>query len=195
MKKTQNSNSVFKQTNKRVLIYIIAAAAILLALCAMIAALILPGNGRTFPVYINEVLASNTRYPNEDGRCCDYVELYNSANYTVDLSGYELGDIGGNKRYVFPVGTVMQPHSYLVVYCDKTVTDGAYAPFGISRAGGESIYLLTTNHAVADQVETIETGRKHSPRCGQSVHCGQGAAPPSGGRKPLVHHRCKLPPA
>lgn len=158
MKKTQNSNSVFKQTNKRVLIYIIAAAAILLALCAMIAALILPGNGRTFPVYINEVLASNTRYPNEDGRCCDYVELYNSANYTVDLSGYELGDIGGNKRYVFPVGTVMEPHSYLVVYCDKTVTDGTYAPFGISRAGGESIYLLTTNHAVADQVETIETG-------------------------------------
>ena len=162
MKKTDNSNSNFKQSNRRVLIYIVVAAAILLGLCALIAMLILPGNGRTFPVYINEVLASNTRYPNDDGRCCDYVELYNSADYAVDLSGYELGDIGGNKRYVFPVGTVMEPHSYLVVYCDKTVTDGTYAPFGISRAGGESIYLLTTNHVAADQVETIETGLDQS---------------------------------
>lgn len=162
MKKTENSNSIFKRTNRRVLIYIIVAAVILLALCAFIATTILPGNGRTFPVYINEVLASNTRYPNDSGRCCDYVELYNSADYAVDLSGYELGDIGSNKRYVFPVGTIMEPHSYLVVYCDKTVTDGTYAPFGISRAGGESIYLLTTNHVVADQIQTIETGLDQS---------------------------------
>lgn len=156
MKHRHNDDTLPTGGDKRKILILLAAVAILVILC-VVALVVSPGNGRIFPVYINEVLASNTRYPNEDGRCCDYVELYNSADYAVDISGFELGDIGGNKRYVFPSGTVMEPHSYLVVYCDKTVTDGSYGPFGISRAGGESIYLLTSNRAVADSVVTIET--------------------------------------
>lgn len=157
MKHRHNDAAAPETGDKRKVLLLIAAVAALVVLCAVVALVMSPGNGRTFPVYINEVLASNTRYPNADGRCCDYVELYNSADYAVDISGFELGDIGGNQRYVFPAGTVMQPNSYLVVYCDKTVTDGSYGPFGISRAGGENIYLLTTNRAVADSIVTIAT--------------------------------------
>lgn len=157
MQHRHNDDALPKGGDKRKIWILIAAALALVTLFAVVALVMSPGNGRTFPVYISEVLASNTRYPNGDGRCCDYVELYNSADYAVDLSGFELGDIGGNQRYVFPSGTVMEPHSYLVVYCDKTVTDGSYGPFGISRAGGENIYLLTTNRAVADSIVTIAT--------------------------------------
>ena len=157
MQHRHNAEALPKGGDKRKIWILIAAALALVTLFAVVALVMSPGNGRTFPVYISEVLASNTRYPNGDGRCCDYVELYNSADYAVDLSGFELGDIGGNQRYVFPSGTVMEPHSYLVVYCDKTVTDGSYGPFGISRAGGENIYLLTTNRAVADSIVTIGT--------------------------------------
>ena len=157
MKHRHNDATSPEIRDKRKVLPLIAAVAALVVLCTVLVLVMSPGNGRTFPVYINEVLASNTRYPNADGRCCDYVELYNSADYAVDISGFELGDIGGNQRYVFPSGTVMQPNSYLVVYCDKTVTDGSYGPFGISRAGGENIYLLTTNRAVADSIVTIAT--------------------------------------
>lgn len=112
---------------------------------------------QVFPVYINEVLASNSSYPNNDGRCCDYIELYNSADYAVDLSDFQLGDIGGSGRYVFPEGTVIDAGSYLVVYCDSSISQDGYAPFGISRSGGEIFYLIGTSGAVVDSVTTIPT--------------------------------------
>lgn len=111
--------------------------------------------GRTFPVYITEILASNTCSPNRDGLCCDFIELYNGADYPIDLTGFQLGDIAGSIRYAFPAGTVMEPGSYLAVYCDKTATDGNYAAFEISRGGGENFYLIADNKAIADHVVTV----------------------------------------
>ncbi len=159
---SEKINAFFQGKDKRGLKFLGIAAAAFAVLCLMLGSLMLPGTDRVFPVYINEVLASNTVYPDPDGRCSDYIELYNSADYPVDLSGFELGDIGGNKRYVFPAGSIMQPESYLVIYCDKTITDGTYAPFGISRAGGENIYLLTTNRAIADSLVTLATDMDQS---------------------------------
>lgn len=133
------------------------AAAVFAVVCVVLLLLSSSGNGRVFPVYISEVLASNTSYPNRDGRCCDYIELYNSADYAVDLTGFQLGDVAGNNRYQFPAGTTIGPGEYLVVYCDKSVEDESYAKFGISRAGGESFYLLGTNNAIVDSILTIAT--------------------------------------
>ena len=110
---------------------------------------------QTYPVYINEILASNSSYPNEDGLCCDYIELYNSADYPVDLSGFMLGDVAGGNRYRIPSGTIMEPYSYLVIYCDSLVDQDYYAPFGISRSGGETFYLIGGSGAVVDKVVTI----------------------------------------
>jgi len=113
------------------------------------------GGEQAFPVYISEVLASNTGYPNEEGRCCDYIEVHNGADYAVDLSGFQLGDIAGKTRYFFPAGTVLQPGDYLLVNCDGGVENAAYAPFDISRAGGEDFYLIAKNSAIVDSVTTI----------------------------------------
>lgn len=142
---------------KRDIVLLSAVIAFFLILCIVTGIVSASSNGRVFPVYMTEILASNTRYPNEDGRCADFIELYNSADYAVDLSNFELGDIGGNQRYVFPSGSIIGPGEYLVVYCDKTVTEGNYAHFGISRAGGEAIYLLASNNAVIDSVVTVAT--------------------------------------
>lgn len=109
--------------------------------------------GQIFPVYISEVVAANTGYPNDQGRCSDFIEIYNSADYPVDLSGFQLGDIEGKSRYAFPAGTVIAPGDYLCVYCDKTVE--GYALFEISRAGGEIFYLIAKNGAVVDSVTTL----------------------------------------
>lgn len=112
-------------------------------------------DGRTFPVYISEVMASNTSYPNPQGRCCDFIEIHNSADYPVDLSGFQLGDIEGKSRYAFAAGTVLQANEYLVVYCDKTVKDSAYARFEITRAGSEEFFLIAKNGAMVDNVTTL----------------------------------------
>ena len=110
---------------------------------------------QVFPVYITEVVASNSVYPNAEGRCCDYIELYNAADYPVDISGFQLGDVAGKSRYALPQGTILEPGAYLVIYCDKTVEEDGYAPFEISRAGGESFYLIAQNGAVVDSVTTV----------------------------------------
>ena len=133
--------------------FIVAAA--LLASCFMLGTLTDNSSGRLFPVYISEVLAGNTAYPNADGRCCDFIEIYNSADYPFDLSGYQLGDIAGGSRYAFPQGTIINPDSYYVVYCDELVEEPSYAPFAISRSGGESFYLIASNNAIVDSMTTI----------------------------------------
>ena len=131
---------------------------LLLGMMALLMLLCLIFGGRAsreqvFPVYISEVVASNTGYPNSEGRCCDLIEICNSADYPVDISGFQLGDIDGKSRYAFPAGTVLAPGEYLCVYCDKTVE--GYAPFEISRAGGEVFYLIAKNGAVVDQAQTL----------------------------------------
>lgn len=125
----------------------------ILLLAACILFISLSSGPVVFPVYISEVSASNVSYPNADGRCADYIELHNSADYAVDLSGFQLGDIAGGGRYAFPEGSVLEPGKYWVVYCDKSVE--GYAPFGISRSGDESFYLIATNNAIVDQVITL----------------------------------------
>lgn len=133
---------------------------LLLVVIALLLVACLIFGGRTsqeqmFPVYISEVVAANTGYPNPQGRCSDLIEICNSADYPVDLSGFQLGDIEGKSRYAFPSGTVIAPGEYLCVYCDKTVQEENYAPFEISRAGGEMFYLIADNGAVVDKAQTL----------------------------------------
>lgn len=130
---------------------------LLLVICCVLLHITSSDGSHSYPVYINEILASNTRYPNTDGHCCDFIELYNSADYPVSLSGFQLGDIEGNGRYTFPSGTTIEANAYLVIYCDSTLTDAGYAPFGISRGGSETFYLIASNRAIVDSVTTIAT--------------------------------------
>ena len=151
----ENGNEHARVRNWKLLLSCFVAIIIFLIVCFAISQFVGVDRNQAYPVYINEILASNSSYPNEDGRCCDYIELYNSADYPIDLSGFLLGDVSGSNRYAFPYGTVIGAGEYLVVYCDSTVTEPGYAPFGISRAGGELFYLIGSNGAVLDSVTTI----------------------------------------
>lgn len=132
-----------------VALWVLAAVAVI-AVC--VGLLGLP-EGQAFPVHITEVLASNSLFPNEAGYCCDFIEIHNRADYPVELTGFQLGDIAGGSRYAFPAGTVLGPGEYLAVYCDRSIE--GYADFEISRAGGESFYLIASNNAVVDSVTTV----------------------------------------
>jgi len=112
-----------------------------------------------FPVRINEILTSNGSYPNGDGLCCDFIELYNDSDRKVSLDGYQLSDKKSGDRFVIPEDTEIAPHGYLLIWCSKEKTGRFYAAFGLSKNGGESIFFLDPNAVVLDTVKTVAADR------------------------------------
>ena len=107
-----------------------------------------------FPISINEIMSSNESYPDEQGGLYDWIELYNSADYAVDLSRYKLTDNNQKVRYTFPSGSEIEGNGYLVVYCQKNAS-APVADFSIAKTGGESIILMTSRNVAVDHVETV----------------------------------------
>lgn len=109
-------------------------------------------------VYITEVMASNdsTVVYQNDG-FVDWVEIYNSSQSTVDLSGYGLSDnLTRARKWQFPEGTTIGPGEYKVILCDgKTelsTTAQLHTSFKVLRAGGEIICLATPQGKVLDKL-------------------------------------------
>jgi hypothetical protein len=89
------------------------------------------GAGPIASVVVNEVLN------NADIPLYDSIELYNTTDASIDISGWYLSDSSDNyKKYLIPEGTVLSAHQYLVV---TAVQFGPY--FGLSSAG-EDVWLL-----------------------------------------------------
>lgn len=107
-----------------------------------------------FPVQIQEYMSSNTLFPNENGVCTDWVELYNASDADIDIGGFKLTDRDGKSRFSIPSGTVLPGRGYYVIYCLRSGGDG-YANFGISRNGGEDLMLLNRKNVLIDSVRTI----------------------------------------
>ena len=82
-------------------------------------------------VFINEVLSNGSP---------DWMELYNSTNNVIDISGFFVYDDGSkNEKYKLPNGTTIPAKGFLVLDCDDGNT-GLQTNFKLS-ADGESVYL------------------------------------------------------
>lgn len=123
-----------------------------------------------YPVYISEILASNSLYPDENGICCDWVELHNSSDSAVDISNFGLSDNTLNIRYTFPEGTVIGAKEYFVVRCSDQHGEG-YAPFNISKNGDESIVLISDSKVIISRVNTVPTIANHPMIITSSGEC------------------------
>lgn len=107
-------------------------------------------------VFINEFMASNaSTIMGPDGTYCDWIELYNTTNHAVDLSGYGISDTSTQPlKYVFPKGTTIPAQGVLLIYCTgKEGTDPVTveAPFGL-RAYKEEIVFATPQGKILDSV-------------------------------------------
>lgn len=144
---------------------ILAAATVLLAGCLTV--LLLRGGQMersqntdgTVCVHINEIMASNSAYPN-GGVLCDWVEVYNASSQPFDLSGYGLSDDTQNVKYTFPDGTILPGGGYLVVSCIREGT--GCAPFGLSSAGGETVCLFNRDSVAVETVPTVTVRKGQS---------------------------------
>ena len=103
-------------------------------------------------IVINEVLASNSAYPDSEGQYFDWVELRNIGTESVFLGNYRLTDRISDIGYAFPEGTELKAGGYLIVYCDAMGQKDGYAGFAISGRSGEHVMLTDQSGKVLDEI-------------------------------------------
>lgn len=103
------------------------------------------------PVIISEILPSNRTYPAPDGQHLDFIEIHNLSADSVDISGFMLSDDLSSIGYTFPDNTILPPYGYAVCWCLPNSEDDRYANFGISREGGETVYLYNHSNVLVDE--------------------------------------------
>jgi hypothetical protein len=117
-------------------------------------------------VEINELMADNkSTIANALGNYTDWIELYNKADYTVDISGMFLTDNLTTYRWQIPENTTIQAHSYLLVFADGNFRlGGLHTNFKLD-ADGETIALFAADGSLVDsltfgeQIQDISFGR------------------------------------
>ncbi len=110
-------------------------------------------------IVFNEVMAANsTCLADPQGQYDDWIELANTSDQPVDLSGMFLSDSPDNPlKWGFPQGSVIEAGGYLLVWADEDGGDspGLHANFKLSSSKGETLWLYDTaahKHALLDSV-------------------------------------------
>ena len=106
--------------------------------------------------YINEIVASNSyTYKDNDGEYSDYIELYNSNDYDINLSGYRLTDsLFEVNKWRFPDITI-KANSYLVIFASGKSkckeSDKCHVNFKLNSEG-ETISLIDDTGNIISRV-------------------------------------------
>ncbi len=109
---------------------------------------------------ISEIMLSNSSYVPDGGGYYDWIELHNTTNETIDLSGWGLSDKSKNPlKWTFPEGTAIGAGQYLLVQASGLdVKDPSAAKktclhtnFSLSSAG-EIILLSKPDGTLADKL-------------------------------------------
>ncbi|QDT12876.1 lamin tail domain-containing protein [Planctomycetes bacterium K23_9] len=113
-------------------------------------------------VSINEIMADNDATiedPDEAGAFEDWIELYNSATTSVDLSGFYLTDDSADPtQWRLPSGSTIDSGGYLIIWADGDTDQGDdHASFKLS-ASGESVLLYNTDGSTL--VDSISFGEQ-----------------------------------
>jgi len=113
-------------------------------------------------VVINELLVHS------HADAADWIELYNTTGYTIDIGGWFLSDNDSDlMKYEIAAGTTIGPYEYVVFYEDlhfgNTNDTGCHEPFALSE-NGEQTYLssaegsLLTGYRQDEDFGASETG-------------------------------------
>ena len=92
------------------------------------------------PLFINELMASNSStIQDESGSYPDWLEIYNSGDTQVNMSGYYLtDDLSEKDKWAFP-DTTIPPKGFLLVWVDNDEEEGPmHASFNLRKAGEDA---------------------------------------------------------
>lgn len=109
-------------------------------------------------VVINEFMASNDSTAMDPaGDYDDWIELFNTTDDTVSLSGFFLSDKEDNiSKFEIPdsLNVSIAPQGYLIVWADEDgdkMQEGIHANFKLS-GGGEAVILSNPDTVILDQI-------------------------------------------
>lgn len=109
------------------------------------------------PLVINEIACNNLLgVQDADGNYPDWIELYNTTNEPIDLSGYGLSDDADEPyKHTFPEGTTIAGKTYKMIYAASSHTEEAdYVSFGLSTK--ETVVLTDATGKTVDRVRLPE---------------------------------------
>lgn len=107
-------------------------------------------------LYISEIVASNSyTYKDDDGEYSDYIELFNSNSYDINLEGYRLTDsLYEVNKWRFPNITI-KSHEYLVIFASGKnkckESDKCHVNFKLNSEG-ETISLIDDTGNIISRV-------------------------------------------
>jgi len=116
--------------------------------------LVVPPTAFNSGIVINEIMASNTTArADNNGDFDDWIELYNTSNNTIDISGWTITDDQFNlTKHVIDNGTTILPGAYHILWADEDGSQGAdHINFKLS-ASGEELLLLNPNKEIVDEL-------------------------------------------
>tara|TARA_B110000008_G_scaffold271094_1_gene302142 strand:- start:1145 stop:3355 length:2211 start_codon:yes stop_codon:yes gene_type:complete len=106
---------------------------------------------------INEIMAGNmSAVSDQNGEYDDWVELYNSNSFSLNLNGYYLSDNENDlTKWIFPNVTI-PANDYLIVWCDTAggTQSGLHTTYRLS-ADQEEVYLTDPTGTVIDAVHYV----------------------------------------
>lgn len=104
-------------------------------------------------VIINEILSFNESViADEHDDYDDYIEIYNPQDTSIDLSGYFLSDDPLELFYEFPLYTVLQPDTVIIIWCDGEPEEGDYHAGFRVNSDGEWVGLYDFYGSLIDSV-------------------------------------------
>ncbi len=120
-------------------------------------------------VLVNEYSASNlSTYADNYNMEEDWIELFNSSDTDVDISGYYLSDKADNPtKWSIPGGTIIPAHGYLVFWCsgrDEVSGDDFHTNFKLkqTKSTPEHVVFTDSNGEVINDYEMQKTQLEHS---------------------------------
>lgn len=110
------------------------------------------------PVVINEVSAQNSIFQNDLFKRADWVELYNTTDEDIDLTGMYLSDTPENPcQYAITAAatteksTLIPAHGYKIIWMDKVTGESQlHASFKLKNADGAMLMLTSADRTWSD---------------------------------------------
>ncbi|MBL7965315.1 MAG: CotH kinase family protein [Flavobacteriales bacterium] len=105
-------------------------------------------------VVVNEIMASNLSTVVDDaGQYEDWIELHNPGTSPVDMGLWFVSDTYNNPyKWRIPVGTVIPPNGYLILWADEDESEGLYHTNFKLSGSGEEVLLVSADSLLVDHV-------------------------------------------
>jgi len=99
-------------------------------------------------IHINEFSASNLNsFIDNYGKTEDWIELYNTSDNDIDISGYHLSDKDSKPmKWAIPSGAIIPAKGFFIAYCsgrDSFVFNQYHTNFKLAQSTGKDIVLLS----------------------------------------------------